>query len=133
MKTYKFTNGDIIISKLEAEELMNRMRRLDTLRVLTEGYESGEGLNICKKALKAYNNSNNFTGIIHLTSSEKDFLGYLFEGMMTEEEKEVVTFYLRHKDAVPIKKEGLDSKIKNASHFKKNNQEIPNNIKHEKN
>lgn len=127
MKTYKFTNGDIITSKLEPEELINRMRRLDTLRVLTEGYESGEGSNICRKALKAYNNSNNFTGIIHLTSSEKDFLGYLFEGMMTEEEKEVVTFYLRQKGT------RLDSKIHNASQLQKNSQKISNNIKYTKN
>jgi len=96
MKTYKFTNGDIITSNLDSKELMKRMRRLDVLRVLTESYESGTGVNICKKALTAYNKMENFTGIIRLTKEEKDFIGYMLENEFNNEEDiEVLNFYLR--------------------------------------
>lgn len=96
MKTYRFTNGDVVKSNLDSKELMKRMRRLDVLRVLTEGYEEGEGESICKKAWKAYNKVDNFTGIIRLNILEKDFIGYLLENEFnTEEDIEVLKFYLR--------------------------------------
>lgn len=96
MKTYKFTNGDIITSNLNSKELMKRMRRLDVLRVLTENYETGVGTNICKKALAAYNKMDNFTGIIRLTKTEKEFIGYMLENEFNNEEDiEVLKFYLR--------------------------------------
>lgn len=95
MKKYTFTNGDVVTSKLNQQELLTRMRRLDTLRVLTEGYEEGEGKNICKKALNAYNKIEGFTGIIRLTFLEKDFLGYCLESeYLSAEEKEVINFYI---------------------------------------
>ena len=53
MYTYTFSNGDVVKSNLSQDLLMQRMRRLDTLRVLTEGYEYGVGLSIYNKALKA--------------------------------------------------------------------------------
>lgn len=43
----------------------------------------------------AYNKAKNFAGIIHLTTNEKDFLGYRLEGMVTEEEVETIQFYLK--------------------------------------
>ena len=93
---YTFKNGDVVTSQLNKEELIKRTRRLDILRVLTEGYEEGEGLNICKKALKAYNKVKDFTGIIRLTSTEKDFLNYILEEneYITEEDKDVLKFYI---------------------------------------
>jgi hypothetical protein len=95
MYKYTFTNGDVITSKLEKEELLKRMNRLDILRVLTEGYEEGEGYSIFQKSLRAYNKTNDFTGIIRLNILEKDFLGYLLEGMVTAEEVEAINFYLK--------------------------------------
>ena len=93
MKTYRFTNGDVVKSNLDSKELM---KRLDVLRVLKEGYEEGEGESICKKAWKAYNKVDNFTGIIRLNDLEKDFIGYMLENEFnTEEDIEVLKFYLR--------------------------------------
>lgn len=95
MYTYTFKDGHKCTSKLNQSELLKRMNRLDNLRVLTEGYEEGEGRSICDKALKAYNKTDNFTGIIHLNRLEKDFLGYMLESDMNDEEdKEVIEFYL---------------------------------------
>lgn len=97
MKKYTFSNGDVITSELNADELTKRMRRLDLLRVMTEGYESGEGLNIYNKAIRAYNKVNNFTGIIRLTLLEKDFIGYMRErSFLTDEEKDLINFYTRY-------------------------------------
>ena len=100
--TYTFKNGDVVKSNLDAEELCKRMSRLDTLRVLTEGYEDGEGLSICKKAVKAYNKVDNFTGIIRLTFIEKEFLDYMLNDeesdWMRDEWKEVLKFYRRLPD-----------------------------------
>ena len=96
MKKYTFTNGDIITSELSADEIMIRMRRLDLLRVMTEGYDAGEGLKIHDKALRAYNKLNNFTGIIRLTVLEKDFMSYMRErSFLTDEEIELINFYTR--------------------------------------
>nr|DAD73659.1 MAG TPA: hypothetical protein [Tectiviridae sp. cthzn51] len=51
---YKYiSNGEIITSQLEKEEMLKRMRRLDMLRVLTEQYDCEEMKNICKKASKS--------------------------------------------------------------------------------
>jgi len=97
MKKYTFSNGDVVTSELNADELMERMRRLDLLRVMTEGYETGEGHSICNKALRAYNKVQNFTGIIRLTTLEKDFIGYMRErSFLTEEEIELINFYTRY-------------------------------------
>lgn len=96
MTKYTFKNGDIITSNLNADELIKRMRRLDVLRVMTEGYEEGEGVKICQKALRAYNKVDGFTGIIRLTTTEKDFLGYLYENNhIDEEEIKVLDFYIK--------------------------------------
>lgn len=95
MSTYTFTDGFTCTSKLNKSELMKRMKRLDNLRVLTEEYTEGEGRAICDKALRAYHKAKNFTGIIHLTRLEKDFLGYLLEGNGNKEDMETIQFYLK--------------------------------------
>lgn len=98
MKRYTFNNGYVVTSELSAEELMNRMRRLDVLRVLTEQHECKEGQSICAKAWKAYNKQDNFTGIIRLTFLEKDWLGCMLESdMLDEEDIECIKFYCRIK------------------------------------
>ena len=72
-----------------------RYERLDTLRVVTEGYNSSEGLSICRKASKA-EDMEHFTGIIRLTFQEKDFLGYILEDeFLTDYERGVIEFYIR--------------------------------------
>lgn len=94
MTRYTFKNGDIVTSNLKINELLKRMRRLDALRVLTELYEDEEGKSICKKATKAYNKIDNFTGIIRLTRLEKDWLGYMLEDeFLDNEDREVIKFY----------------------------------------
>lgn len=95
MLRYRFTDGFECTSKLDQAELIKRMNRLDHLRVLTEEYTEGEGKTICEKALRAYHKAENFTGIIHLTIHEKDFLGYLLEGERTKEDIETIQFYLK--------------------------------------
>lgn len=93
MKRYRFSDGHEITTDLPIEEVMKRMKRLDTLRVMTEGYDEGEGQSICKKALRAYDKEQ-FTGIIRLTTTEKDFLGYKLEDdMIDDEDREVIRFY----------------------------------------
>lgn len=95
MKIYTFTDGSKVTSRLEGKEVIKRMNRLDTLRVLTEGYTEGDGASICKKALKAYNKLEGFTGIIRLNNLEKDFLGYMLESdMLDNDDKEVINYYL---------------------------------------
>ena len=94
MFKYTFSNGDVVTSSLRKDELLKRMRRLDTLRVLTEQFDCKEGRSICRKALQAYNKVNNFTGIIRLTFSEKDWLGYLLDSdMLDAEDRECIKFY----------------------------------------
>ena len=95
MKKYVFKDGHVCTSKLEKDELLKRMNRLDVLRGLTEGYECGTGREICKKAIRAYNKKENFTGIIRLNLIEKDFLSYCLESDMTEIEIETIKFYLK--------------------------------------
>lgn len=95
MKRYTFTDGFECTSRLDQAEFIKRMNRLDHLRVLTEEYTEGEGRTICEKALRAYHKAKNFTGIIHLTRLEKDFLGYLLEGTVTKEDIEIIQFYLK--------------------------------------
>lgn len=96
---YKYIfNDEIITSQLEKEEMLKRMRRLDMLRVLTEQYDCEEMKNICKKALKAYDKANDFTGVIRLTNAEKDTLAYRLEDeFLNEEEKETIQFYCKGK------------------------------------
>lgn len=95
MKRYTFTDGTKVTSRLEGKEVIKRMNRLDTLRVLTEGYTDGEGASICKKAWRAYNQLEGFTGIIRLNNLEKDFLSYMLESdMLDNEDKEVINYYL---------------------------------------
>ncbi len=98
IKKYTFKNGDVMTSKLSADELMKRLRRLDTLRVIVEQNECKEGQSICKKALNAYNKMNNFTGIIHLTFLEKDWLSYKLEDeFIDDEDREVIEYYCKCK------------------------------------
>lgn len=96
---YKYIfNDEIITSQLEKEEMLKRMRRLDILRVLTEQYDCEEMKNICKKASKAYDKANDFTGVIRLTNAEKDTLAYRLEDeFLNEEEKETIQFYCKGK------------------------------------
>lgn len=83
--------------KITVQEAKKRYNRLDTLRVLTEGYEEGEGYNIYQKAFRAENKSTEeFTGIIRFTATEKDFLGYILSDneYLDEYEKEILRFYI---------------------------------------
>lgn len=94
--TYVFTDDHVITSKLESKELQKRMDRLDWLRVLTEGYTEGDGYSICQKALRAYNKTENFTGIIRLTVPEKDFLFYIFDTTDDEKDIDVLRHYIKY-------------------------------------
>lgn len=99
MKTYTFSNGDVMTSRLPKEEVTKRLERLDTLRVLTEQHECKEGKSICKKALRAYNKMDGFTGIIQLTFLEKDWLSYMLEDeFCSDEDKTVIRFYTGYKE-----------------------------------
>lgn len=98
MTRYTFKNGDIVTSNLEINELLKRMKRLDILRVLTEQYECEEGKSICRKTIRAYNKINDFTGIIHLTFLEKDWLSCMLENeFLDNEDREVIKFYCSYR------------------------------------
>lgn len=93
---YRFSTGELVKTNLLSKEMLKRMKRLDTLRVLTEQHECEEGKSICKKALKAYNKLDGFTGIIRLTFSEKDWLAYMLEDeFIDDEDRECIEFYVR--------------------------------------
>lgn len=96
MKRYTFADGHQITSKLDAQEILKRMDRLDWLRVLTEGYEEGCGRQICEKAIKAYDKTENFTGIIRLSIHEKDFISMMMEGNTDQKDIETLSFYLKY-------------------------------------
>lgn len=97
MKRYTFNDGHQITSNLTAKEILKRMRRLDVLRVLTEQLENETYQNICKKAIKAYDKEDNFTGIIRLTGCEKEMLQIIRDENIhiDEEDKEVLDFYTK--------------------------------------
>lgn len=85
------------MTRLSVKELQKRYHRLDTLRVLTEGYEIGEGYSIYQKASRAENQPDEyFTGIIRLTNSEKEFLSYILDEnpYLIEYDKEVLRYYI---------------------------------------
>ena len=86
----------IYTSNLSAAELLKRLSRLDTLRVLTEQHECKEGMSICQKSTKAFNKTDGFNGIIRLTFGEKDWLGYMLESeYIDDEDRECIEFYTR--------------------------------------
>ena len=77
------------------DEFIKRLK--EALRVLVEQHDCEEGNNICKKAIRAYNNKDNFTGIIRLRPAEKEWLSYFLESdMYDKEDIECINFYLRH-------------------------------------
>lgn len=102
MFRYTWDDGFSVQTNLSVQEFLKRYNRLDTLRVLTEGYDDLDGnehpyTKICKKASKAENNLSNFTGIIRLSPTEKYYLeGMLDREFLTPEEEEVIRYYLRH-------------------------------------
>ena len=99
MNRYTFTSGKVFTSKLNKDEVLKRMNRLNTLMVLLEENENKYGRNIYEKALKAYNKTEGFTGIIHLTFSEKDWLSYHLENScITDKQIEIIKFYCRIKE-----------------------------------
>jgi len=99
MKEYTFKDGTVVTTKLSVKEMLTRMERLDTLRVLTEGFTEGDGLSIYNKALRAYDKLNGFTGIIRLTQVEKEFLDYMLEdNCLDDEDREVIKYYTKFKD-----------------------------------
>ena len=99
MYKYTFTDGTEITSKLQIEEVIKRSERLSWLIVLTEGYDEGEGLKIHDKAIKAYNKVENFTGIIRLSSIEKEFLSYIFyeNKMLCDRDIKTLKYYVEGK------------------------------------
>lgn len=101
MYTYTFNNGEeVFTSKLSIDEVLKRMDRLSNLMCLTREIEDNKHAeNIYKKALRAYNKTEDFTGIIRLTFSEKDWLSYCLENScITDKEIETVKFYCKIKD-----------------------------------
>lgn len=95
MYEYRFTNGDVITSSLSQQELIRRMNRLDKLIVLCEQHDCVPGRNITRKALAAYNKADNFTGIIRLTPSEKDWLSYMLENeFLSDYDRSVINWYV---------------------------------------
>lgn len=98
MNTFRFSNGDIVTTHLSQKLCLERMNRLDRLRVLTEELDSPEGRSICRKAIRAYNKLDGFTGIIRLTTLEKDYLGYLLENdMLDDKDRECINYYIQMK------------------------------------
>lgn len=97
MYRYTFDDGHQITSMLPANEVNKRMKRLAHFIMLLEGFDEGSVFNnIYKKALRAYNKTDNFTGMIHLTFNEKDNLGYLLDRQMnTPEDEAILKYYLR--------------------------------------
>lgn len=97
MYRYTFNDGHQITSMLSANEVNKRMKRLAHFIMLLEGFDDGSVFNdIYKKALRAYNKVDNFTGTIHLTFTEKDNLGYLLgRHVNTPEDEAVLKYYLR--------------------------------------
>lgn len=97
MKRYTFKDGTVVTSKLSANEMIKRMNRLDTLRVLTEGFTEDVGMGICKKALRAYNKLSGFTGIIRLTQIEKEFLDYMLleNNCLDDVDRETIKYYTK--------------------------------------
>lgn len=94
MFKYTFSNGDVVTTSLTKDKLLERMNRLDRLRVLTEGFEYGLGKSIYQKAVRAFNKLDGFTGIIRLTGPERDFLRYMLESeMLSEKDRECINFY----------------------------------------
>lgn len=92
---YTFKDGTTYTSKLNRDEFIKRLNRLDTLRVLVEQHECDEGQSIYKKSIKAYNKFDNFTGIIRLTFTEKDWLGYKLESdFIDDEDVECIKYYI---------------------------------------
>jgi hypothetical protein len=97
MYKYTFNDGHQITSMLPANEVNKRMKRLAHLIMLLEGFDEGSVFNgIYKKAVRAYDKTDNFTGTIHLTFTEKDNLGYLVDREInTPEDTAVLKYYLR--------------------------------------
>lgn len=94
MKKYTFKDGTVMTSRLDQAELLKRINRLDTLRVLTEPHDCPEGRSICRKALNAYDKLTDFTGIVRLTSKEKDWLGYMLENkFLSNRDIDCIKFY----------------------------------------
>ena len=65
---------------MEFKKLQKRIELLSHLIDVVEENESDIAKSILKKAVRAYNKPvKEFTGIIRLTSAEKDFLSYYME------------------------------------------------------
>lgn len=105
MHTYTFPNtgfgalnGKVYHSYIQTTDAFwKRLKRLDLLRVLVEQHDCEESNSICRKAIRAYNNRDNFTGIIRLSPLEKDWLSYFLESdMYDKEDIECINFYLNH-------------------------------------
>ena len=97
MYKYTFNDGHQITSMLPVNEVNKRMKRLSHLIVLLEDFDEGSVFNdIYKKAVRAYNKTDNFTGMIRLTFTEKDNLGYLLDSKYnTPEDVAVLKYYLK--------------------------------------
>lgn len=86
-------------TKLSNEELKNRLSRLAKLICIFEEHTDEKGSSICQKAVRAYNKTDNFTGIIKLTSLEKEFISYKLEEQFIDKEKiELIRFYCKIDD-----------------------------------
>ena len=94
--SWKNQNGkeDYITSYLPWNDVQARLKRLDSMISLLEGFDSGEYAKLYKRFYKAYNTKDNFTGIVRLSSSEKELLGYLWESeLLSKSDQEALEFY----------------------------------------
>ena len=92
-----FKDGFTCTTYLDTDICVDRMKNLDNLRVLVEGYDAGEGKRIYEKAVAAYNKRDHFTGIIRLSTTEKDFLGYILaeNDCITDQDRDTLKRYIR--------------------------------------
>ena len=94
--SWKNSNGkeDYITSQLPWNEVQKRLKRLDSMISLLEGFDIGEYAKLYRRFYNAYITKDNFTGIVRLSSSEKELLGYLWESeLLSKSDQEALEFY----------------------------------------
>ena len=94
--TYILLSGEKYKSNLPMDKFCEVFYRLCYLMVLTEEYDDEVYKNIHRKAKRAFDKMDGFTGIIRLTTLEKDFLGALLEDELLDDEyKKVIKHYIK--------------------------------------
>ena len=94
MRMITFRDGRVMHSHLTDREVLKRLNRLNKLIILVEQNDCPEAQSIYNKATNTYKNNKNFTGIIRLSTAEKDWLSYKLEcEFNSEEDVECIAFY----------------------------------------